>query len=303
MALQTAHQQALLDCPAFDIVLDANADAFQLQPALAVEDHKWTTPSASTRPCCDGNIDPSQFGTSAIWRPPSNSGDSHILPACSEPSWCTPCYESSYVDTKLECRGVWHPPPILISGTQSTSTASSNTAASWCNDDQLCHSERGRPSACEVDRPAVTVAGCTIQHNQSHAHLRRRLQGISNASASFNFTPSACSYSFKELVFLAAALQPVPSREELNASKLAEPQPPCQRRVPRSDASKMPQSVAARRRRARIRERLKALQQLVPGGASLDTASMLDEAACYISFLQGEVEAMNQGSSRLLSMC
>lgn len=49
------------------------------------------------------------------------------------------------------------------------------------------------------------------------------------------------------------------------------------------------QSVAARERRHRISDRFKILQSLVPGGAKMDTVSMLEGAIHYVNFLKAQI--------------
>ncbi|KAK7280260.1 hypothetical protein RJT34_25322 [Clitoria ternatea] len=54
-----------------------------------------------------------------------------------------------------------------------------------------------------------------------------------------------------------------------------------------------PQSVYARRRRERINERLRILQNLVPNGTKVDISTMLEEAVQYVKFLQLQIKLLS----------
>uniref|UniRef100_A0A0E0LBX0 BHLH domain-containing protein n=1 Tax=Oryza punctata TaxID=4537 RepID=A0A0E0LBX0_ORYPU len=56
--------------------------------------------------------------------------------------------------------------------------------------------------------------------------------------------------------------------------------------------NKEPQSSAAKSRREKIGERLRALQELVPSGAKVDMVSMLDRAISYVKFMQLQLRVL-----------
>ncbi|WOL01661.1 hypothetical protein Cni_G10378 [Canna indica] len=54
-----------------------------------------------------------------------------------------------------------------------------------------------------------------------------------------------------------------------------------------------PQSLYARKRRERINERLRILQNLVPNGTKVDLSTMLEEAVQYVKFLQLQIKLLS----------
>ncbi|KAE8672816.1 Transcription factor bHLH54 [Hibiscus syriacus] len=55
----------------------------------------------------------------------------------------------------------------------------------------------------------------------------------------------------------------------------------------------VPQSLYARKRRERINERLRILQNLVPNGTKVDLSTMLEEAVQYVKFLQLQIKLLS----------
>ncbi|GMN37882.1 hypothetical protein TIFTF001_007182 [Ficus carica] len=54
-----------------------------------------------------------------------------------------------------------------------------------------------------------------------------------------------------------------------------------------------PQSLYARKRRERINERLRILQNIVPNGTKVDISTMLEEAVQYVKFLQLQIKLLS----------
>ncbi|KAK9988630.1 hypothetical protein SO802_028869 [Lithocarpus litseifolius] len=54
-----------------------------------------------------------------------------------------------------------------------------------------------------------------------------------------------------------------------------------------------PQCLYARKRRERINERLRTLQNLVPNGTKVDISTMLEEAVQYVKFLQLQIKLLS----------
>ncbi|KAJ0614310.1 putative transcription factor bHLH family [Helianthus annuus] len=78
------------------------------------------------------------------------------------------------------------------------------------------------------------------------------------------------------------------SHDDLNRASNSD----CKTRASRGTSTD-PQSLYARKRRERINERLRILQNLVPNGTKVDISTMLEEAVEYVKFLKLQIQLLS----------
>ncbi|KAJ8762606.1 hypothetical protein K2173_008045 [Erythroxylum novogranatense] len=150
-----------------------------------------------------------------------------------------------------------------------------------------CDSQEPNPSNVRKKKPRVTR---DVQNDRrsGNSNKNQKLSPVSNDEEESNCgadgqSSSSCNSDEDCQDSNAAATSDSKVAKALNSNGKA--------RVSRGSATD-PQSLYARRRRERINERLKILQNLVPNGTKVDISTMLEEAVHYVKFLQLQIKLL-----------
>ncbi|KAI5057825.1 hypothetical protein GOP47_0027840 [Adiantum capillus-veneris] len=192
---------------------------------------------------------------------------------------------------------------------QAPSPASASTGGTSNNQEEMCvrYVSNMNAACCSTDLHVGTAADVPASTSNWPADFMHNWAGDSwfNMAMSDVQSPKCwvdkagamggrywLPVDHREFIYRTAAMQPI-DLKGIDKSSIASTAAAAGIK-PRKNIhiSKDPQSVAARQRRRRVSEKIRVLQRLVPGGAKLDTAAMLEEAAQYVKFLKAEVEKM-----------
>ncbi|CAI8606487.1 unnamed protein product [Vicia faba] len=128
--------------------------------------------------------------------------------------------------------------------------------------------------------------------SQDFSNLFNQLMDPSSSSSSFNFTHpfpnSSSTIPYPPNHFTSSSSPQNDDASELPSSKAT---PPSRSSSKRSRAAEF-HNLSEKRRRSKINEKLKALQNLIPNSNKTDKASMLDEAIEYLKQLQLQVQML-----------
>ncbi|KAI3962391.1 hypothetical protein MKW92_034529 [Papaver armeniacum] len=133
-----------------------------------------------------------------------------------------------------------------------------------------------------------------VPKNKKNAHAKKnqkgsKEEGEEETDAGLNKHSSSCSGSEDES---NAPQEPNGGSVSKTSKKSGALNLSGKTRASRGSATD-PQSLYARKRRERINERLRILQNLVPNGTKVDISTMLEEAVEYVKFLQLQIKLLS----------
>ncbi|KAK9941906.1 hypothetical protein M0R45_007598 [Rubus argutus] len=157
--------------------------------------------------------------------------------------------------------------------------------------------KRSQSNLSKINSMKRSQSSDNVQMNKRNVKAKKSLQVTTsnneedgNAGCNRHSSSSCCSeddsIACKEV---SGGFSPTSS---LSPKEAAIPNLNGKSRARRGSASD-PQSLYARKRREKINERLRVLQNLVPNGTKVDISTMLEEAVHYVKFLQLQIKLLS----------
>ncbi|KAJ4966699.1 hypothetical protein NE237_018548 [Protea cynaroides] len=215
------------------------------------------------------------------------------------PSSSSPCMSSDRAKQMSFSSPAPLPPPLFSSSSQITSSARfyeslPESHPRPCGSAFLSDSDCRVRDGSSTAESSAAVDSSSLIHSSSCVNLKETASTIASAGAGVDRDAAVTASLKRRKVPMDNDLDDYDCESE---DGLEAPEAPSKSAPPRSSSKRSRaaevHNLSEKRRRSRINEKMKALQNLIPNSNKTDKASMLDEAIEYLKQLQLQVQMLS----------